>query len=201
MVVIDPLPLHLFKHESIMKFRIISRHLLAVATLAIFLHSAVEVSAQSAAEETPSTPNIVEIIEQNSEGDITIDIPADLMKLVNPVRKQDVKDEPAASSHRQRTAVSGPRQTSGYRIQIFSDGRNQRTLQSRARARSNSVIARFPKYRNQVYSFSKAPNWYTRIGNFKTQQEASAALSELRRAFPGFAGEMRVVKSNIIVVE
>lgn len=185
-----------------MNIRIISRQLTAAVTLAIISLPAVEVSAQTTPEE-PSTPtNIVEIIENTSEGDVTIDIPDDLMRLVNPVKKQEVKEVPATTtpSHRQRV-VSGPRQTSGYRIQIFSDGRNQRTLQQRAKARSNSVVARFPKYRNQVYSFSKAPNWYTRIGNFKTQQEAGAALSELRRAFPGFAGEMRVVKSNIIIVE
>lgn len=183
-----------------MIIRTISRHILALfALLAVSLFSC-EVFAQTTDEE-PGITNIVVAIESGSNGNVTIDIPASLVKLVEPVKKHEVKEEPANHSTRQRTYVSGPKQVSGYRIQIFSDGRNQRTLQARAQARSNSVVSRFPKYRNQVYSFSKAPNWYTRIGNFKTQQEAATALSELKRAFPGFAGEMRVVKSNIIVVE
>lgn len=89
----------------------------------------------------------------------------------------------------------------GFRIQVFSDGRNPATLQARARARGNAIIAKFPKYRGQVYSFSQAPNWYTRIGNFQTSEEASKALVELKRAFPGFATEMRVVKSSITIIK
>lgn len=154
------------------------------------------------ADEEVAVKDIVGEIERNSGGDITIDIPENLLKLVEPVIKPEVKESPEPQrKHRHSTASTGPRQMSGYRIQIFSDGRNQSTLKSRARARANSVLARFPKYRNQVYSFSKVPNWYTRVGNFKTQQEANAALAELRRAFPGFAGEMRVVRSSIVVVD
>ena len=90
---------------------------------------------------------------------------------------------------------------SGFRIQVFSDGSNPTTLQARAKARGNAIVAKFPKYRGQVYSFSSSPNWYTRIGNFQTQQEAVAALNELKRAFPSFASEMRVVKSPITIVK
>jgi hypothetical protein len=62
-------------------------------------------------------------------------------------------------------------------------------------------VAKFPKYRGQVYSFSSSPNWYTRIGNFRTSAEASAALQEIKRAFPQFASEMRVVKSQIVIIK
>ena len=88
----------------------------------------------------------------------------------------------------------------GFRIQVFSDGSNQRTLEARARARGNAIVAKFPKYRGQVYSYSSAPNWYTRIGNFRTQAEASAALAELKSAFPSLRTEMRIVKSQIIII-
>lgn len=90
---------------------------------------------------------------------------------------------------------------SGFRIQVFSDGSNPTTLQARAKARGNAIVAKFPKYRGQVYSFSSSPNWYTRIGNFKTSKEASAALAELKKAFPAFAAEMRVVKSQITIIK
>lgn len=161
------------------------------------------VSAQSvSAVENPDEPVILNLIEQSSGGSVSIDIPKELEKLLCPSWKPETKDKTVApSSNTRQTVSSGPKQISGYRIQIFSDGRDQRTLQSRANARSNSVIAKFPKYRNQVYSFSKAPNWYTRVGNFRTYNEATAALAELKRAFPAFAGEMRIVKSNIIVVD
>lgn len=89
----------------------------------------------------------------------------------------------------------------GYRIQVFSDGRNQHSLESRARARGSAIVARFPKYRGQVYTFSSAPNWYARVGNFRSQEEAASALAELKRAFPQFASEMRVVRSRIVVVK
>jgi uncharacterized glyoxalase superfamily metalloenzyme YdcJ len=84
-------------------------------------------------------------------------------------------------------------------VQVFSDGRNQTTLEARARARGNAIVAKFPKDRGQVYSFSKSPNWYTRVGNFSTAAEANAALQELKRAFPSFASEMRTVKCDIIL--
>lgn len=147
--------------------------------------------------ETEKEQNIIEVIEETSAGNITIDIPDNLIKLIEPVKASEIQD----NTKRYRTKPSGHRQISGYRIQIFSDGRNQSTLKRRATARANSVIAKFPQYRNQVYSFSKAPNWYTRVGNFKTEREANAALMDLRRAFPSFAGEMRIVRSNIVVIE
>ena len=99
---------------------------------------------------------------------------------------------------------NGPKtmkKTQGFRIQVFSDGQNPQTLQSRARARGNAIVARFPKYRGQVYTFSSSPNWYTRVGNFETQAEASRALGELKAAFPQFAGEMRIVKSPVTIVK
>lgn len=95
----------------------------------------------------------------------------------------------------------GVNKMQGYRIQVFSDGSNPTTLQVRARARGNAIVAKFPKYRGQVYSFSQSPNWYTRIGNFKTSEEASKALAELKKAFPHFAAEMRVVKSSITIIK
>lgn len=176
---------HLLSRENHMMKHII--HII----LSLFLLLPLSAIAQSAGTEPGS---IIERIEEESNGNIIIDIPDDILK--------DIFERPE-----QRTQAPGARRGSGkqermtnqgFRIQIFGDGRNQATLRSRATARANAVCARFPKYRGQVYSFSKAPNWYTRIGNFKTRQEADAALGELKRAFPAFASEMRIVKSNIV---
>lgn len=132
--------------------------------------------------------SIVERIEAESDGNVIIEIDPELLEriLTDPevtVRKKETRDPNA--------------KLNGYRIQVFSDGRNQSSLEARAKARGNAIVARFPKYRGQVYTYSSAPNWYTRIGNFRTEEEAQKALDELKRSFPGFSSEMRVVKSKI----
>lgn len=134
--------------------------------------------------------NIVTRIERESNGDITIQMSDEMLDLI-------ISEDEAP---KKRTDRSGIGKTSGWRIQVFSDGRNQHSLESRAKARGNAIVARFPKYRGQIYTFSKSPNWYTRIGNFRSATEANAALTELKRAFPAFANEMRAVKSQIVTI-
>ena len=138
----------------------------------------------------PEYENIVERIEAESNGNVTIEIDDEILEkiLTDPgvaVRKKEARDPNA--------------QRYGFRIQVFSDGRNQSTLEARAKARGNAIVARFPKYRGQVYTYSSAPNWYTRIGNFRNEEEAQKGLDELKRSFPGFSSEMRVVRSKINV--
>lgn len=152
------------------------------------------ISTANAEVEPATSSTIIEEIESGSEGRITIDIPPAILRLI--------LDEPVkAPSQEGPTLHPGVNKMSGYRIQVFSDGRNQHSLESRAKARGAAILAKFPKYRGQVYSYSESPNWYTRVGNFQTSGEASEALSELKRAFPGFASEMRVVKTQIIVIK
>lgn len=144
-------------------------------------------------ETETSALTVVERIEESSLGNVTIDIPQNILQEILKERKEP--------QHREETLKPGINKLSGFRIQVFSDGRNQQSLESRARARGNAIVAKFPKYRGQVYSHSSSPNWYTRVGNFRTQAEASAALAELKRAFPQFSSEMRVVKSKIVVIK
>lgn len=135
--------------------------------------------------------NVVEKIQAESNGNITIDIPQNILDLIlQPQPKKEVQE-----------IKPGVNKLSGYRIQVFSDGRNQHTLEARAKARGSSILAKFPKYKGQVYTYSSSPNWYTRIGNFRTNAEANAALTELKKAFPNFASEMRVVKCQIVVIK
>lgn len=134
--------------------------------------------------------NIVERIEAESNGNVEIEIDGDLL--------DKILTDPGVSGKKKET--KDPNATrNGYRIQVFSDARNQSSLEARAKARGNAIIARFPKYRGQVYTFSSAPNWYTRIGDFRTEEDARKALEELKRSFPGFSSEMRVVRSKINV--
>ncbi len=144
-------------------------------------------------DEDPERGNPVLEIMEESNGNVVIDIPESILnQILTPVetpKKQEPKLRP------------GINKMTGYRVQVFSDGRNQGSLEARAKARGSAILARVPKYRGQVYTFSQSPSWYTRIGNFRTQQEANAAMAELKRAFPSFASEMRVVRCKIVVIK
>lgn len=143
------------------------------------------------AADTHTDTNIVEKIQTESNGNVIIDIPSNLLDLMLQSSKKEQIHE----------IKHGVNKLSGFRIQVFSDGRNQHTLEARAKARGSAILAKFPKYRGQIYTYSSSPNWYTRVGNFRTNAEANAALSELKRAFPNYSSEMRVVKSQIVVVK
>ena len=136
--------------------------------------------------------NPVKKIEAESNGNITIDIPPAILELILT---------PNSPKHHSVEIKPGINKLQGYRIQVFSDGRNQQTLEARAKARGSAILAKFPKYRGQVYTYSSSPNWYTRIGNFRSQAEANSALTELKQAFPNYASEMRVVKCQIVVIK
>ena len=142
--------------------------------------------------QTTEKPNPVEKIMVESNGNITIDIPATILEAIlqSPSGKKSDAD-----------LKTGINKIAGYRIQVFSDGRNQSTLESRAKARGNMILSKFPKYKGQIYTYSSSPNWYTRIGNFRTASEANSALTELKKAFPNLSSEMRVVKSQIVVIK
>lgn len=165
------------------------RSLFISTIMAVAGNLALPATAQSAPDD------VVSDIENASQGRIEIDIPQNILQQIfidNNAERKRTQSQPVIKP--------GINKLDGYRIQVFSDGSNQRTLEARARARGNAIVAKFPKYRGQVYSYSSAPNWYTRIGNFRTQAEASSALAELKNAFPSLRTEMRVVKSQIIII-
>jgi hypothetical protein len=144
-------------------------------------------------QKTEQSSNPVGRIVEESNGNVSIDIPDKILDLIINIPDEPIKPE--------KTLLrQGINKLTGYRIQVFSDGRNQHSLEARAKARGNAILARFPKYRGQIYSYSKSPNWYTRVGNFRTADEANNALTELKRAFPSFASEMRAVKCQIVVI-
>lgn len=152
------------------------------------------VAAQSESAGSEVKTNPVEQIQQESDGKILISIPENILELL-------LSDQDSYKKQTGPVIKPGINKLTGYRIQVFSDGRSQHSLESRAKARGSAIVARFPKYRGQIYTFSSAPNWYTRVGNFKSSTEAASALAELKRAFPQFASEMRVVKSPIVIIK
>ena len=171
---------------------ILSSGLFSILIVIMAIGVPINISAQETQSDPESTKrNIVEQIETESGELIKIEIPAYILEKLMALPRH-------GSKHMLKPGIN---RVSGWRIQVFSDGRNQHSLEARANARGSAILARFPKYRGQIYSFSKSPNWYTRVGNFTTIQEANAALAELKRAFPSFAAEMRAVKCQIVIIK
>ena len=159
--------------------------------LMFMLFSSLELSLKAQTNEhNPVNP--VEKIEEESDGNIKIDIPEQILEIIL---------QSPGGGKRNAELKSGINKITGYRIQVFSDGRNQSTLESRAKARGNMILSKFPKYKGQIYTFSSSPNWFTRVGNFRTAAEANSALAELKKAFPNLSSEMRFVKSQIVVIK
>lgn len=153
--------------------------------------SPVEAQNESSRQESVSP---VDKIENGSNQRIKITIPDFILDLL-------VSDQDRDRKQTGPVIRPGVNRLNGFRIQVFSDGRSAHSLESRAKARGSAIASKYPKYRGQVYTFSSAPNWYTRVGNFQTQQEAVKALAELKRSFPQFASEMRIVRSQIVIVK
>ena len=143
----------------------IRRLCIALAALLVF--------APAAADE--NTPNYVERIEAESEGNVAFDIPDNVLDLIFSGFREEKKPQKSVKAN---VLHSGVNKLSGYRIQVFSQGHGQGSVEARAKAR-----------------------WYTRVGNFQTAAEANRALAELKRAFPQFAGEMRLVRCQITIVK
>ena len=76
----------------------------------------------------------------------------------------------------------------GFRIQAYTDN-NAKTAKAAAQKRARDIAMKFPQYRS--YITYKAPSWRLRIGDFKTQQEAKAALNRIKSVYPNFARERR----------
>ena len=120
--------------------------------------------------------------------------------------KQDVKEEKKKEEKKEEPVLKKPKRqhTSqktiesrgvGFRIQAYSD--NQSTAKAAAQQRARDIAMKFPQYRS--YISYKAPSWRLRIGDFKTQKEAQAALQRIKSVYPKFAREMVIVRDRINV--
>lgn len=144
-------------------------------------------SLAASADETVVTTTIVDHITAGTENTVTQ--PDALLKrlvpITTPAEEEESHDEPSRP-------VNG--RLAGYRVQVFSDN-NVRTAKAEASSKQRIISARFPQY--QTYVRYNSPYWRLKVGDFKTQQEANAAAEELRKAFPAYSKEIRVVRDRI----
>lgn len=82
----------------------------------------------------------------------------------------------------------------GFKIQAFA-GNNQRTSKNEAYYKQGLINTSFPDHETVVIFDS--PFWRLRVGNFKTREEASGVMSEIRKNFPSFGKEMYIVVDEV----
>lgn len=135
---------------------------------------------------------VVTIVDHITSGTSNvINQPEELLKRLLPVEgvEEESKEEIARP-------VNG--RMAGFRVQVFSDN-NARTAKNEARSKQRIISSRFPQY--QTYVMYTSPYWRLKVGDFRTQQDANAAADELRRAFPAYSKEIRVVRDRVTVHE
>ncbi len=132
------------------------------------------------------TATIVDHITKDSIN--IINQPEKLMQRLFPV--EGVQEE----EQKEETARPVNGRMAGYRVQVFSDN-NARTAKSEARSKQRIISSRFPKY--QTYVIYTSPYWRLKVGDFRTQQEANNAAEELRKAFPSYSKEIRIVRDRV----
>ena len=82
----------------------------------------------------------------------------------------------------------------GYRVRVFS-GNNQNESKQTAYGIERDMREAMPDL--DTYVVFKTPNWRLLVGNYRTSEEAVAALRALKRKFPTWGREMFVVKDEI----
>lgn len=87
-------------------------------------------------------------------------------RINNLVKKQSEVIPPATSP-----------QIDGYRLQLFFDSDKQKIDKARV-----SFLAQFPKV--ETYVTYSAPNYFLRVGDFRTKLEAEKIKSEVEQEFP-----------------
>lgn len=135
---------------------------------------------------TDSVPGIIQ--ELDSIGMMKVHQPEALQKRLG------TNGETLAEDSEQKVQSNVQRGRTGYRVEVFSDN-NVRTAKVQAASKKRLLKARMPQYR--VYLVFEAPFWRVRLGDFTNRSAADAALQEVRRNFPAFATDLRVVRCTI----
>ena len=109
-------------------------------------------------------------------------------------KKEEVTPKKPKRNHTSQQTIES--RGVGFRIQAYTDN-NPRTAKAAAQRRARDIAMKVPQYRS--YISYKAPAWRLRIGDFKTQREAKAALQRIKSVYPKFAREMVIVRDRINV--
>lgn len=151
---------------------------------------AVALCQSALADDTPKTMSLIDHIQSDSI--IEIIAPAGLEQRLSPSEVDDVQTSPEG-----KTSGSAVR-SGGYRILVFSDN-NARSAKTEALTRARNISARFPQHRTHVVY--NAPFWRLKVGDFRNLQEAQQVADEIKRVFPSYSREVRVVRDRVSIVK
>ena len=129
---------------------------------------------------------------------LVIDQPAALASRLKPVVNIETTEQSVIESESVEQSAQPPakqnERTVGYRVQVFSDN-NIRTAKAEARNKAAAVTAAMPHYR--TYVTYESPFWRLRVGDLRSKADATEAADELKRTFPAFSREIRVVRDRV----
>ena len=135
----------------------------------------------------------------NPESGVTIEAPEALLRRTQPGSSgsnmaESVTEDAAGEMEQERAVRTKSGKTVGFRVQVYADN-NARSAKVEARQRERAIEQQFPGY--TTYVSYASPYWRLRVGDFTTQYDAEKAASEIRKAFPRYAKEVRVVRDRI----
>jgi hypothetical protein len=127
--------------------------------------------------------NIVEELQKNKvgQGIVTIHQDASITALLGSVY---VKDENAKEPKVLKA--------SGYRVQVYA-GNNSRVARQEANEVADNIKKEFPEL--SVYAFFQPPRWLCRVGDYRSIEEADAAMRRLKAT--GKFKEVSIVREQI----
>lgn len=160
------------------------------------------VSAQDPANESPAAEpetNIVTRVNDPASA-VSFDMPQALLdRIMNTQEAEKNEEGHETEAEAEETEAEKPVRTKGtksvgYRVQVYADN-NARTAKGTARQRERVISGAFPHY--GTYVTYASPYWRLRVGDFRSQYDAEKAAAEIKRAFPSFAREVRVVRDRV----
>lgn len=143
--------------------------------------------------------SIIDELNQNraGQGKITIYQDDAIKRLVGTSIARNTPNDDLILSQLDNTVTNTAKsfiRAKGFRIQVYS-GNNQRLSKNEAESRRDAILSSFPNM--EVNVTFNSPVWRVKAGNFRTQEQASEALNELKNRFPSFGREMYIVSDVV----
>lgn len=151
--------------------------------------SSLSVSAQSIADRLDKRTNVKIVQPAQLRARLTSSKPVETI-VTEEAEAENVASAPTTTA---ATTTGG-----GYRVQVFSDN-NPRTAKGEAQSKAAAIGEAFPQW--ATYITYDSPYWRLRVGDFRTYDDATHAVVELKNAFPAYRRELRVVRDRIKITD
>ncbi len=160
----------------------------------IYLIAPVILAALTATAQTAAPTDSLNIVDRiNASEVIVIEQPAGLQeRILQSPAEEAAATQGAAEDNKPKKKGVQP----GYRVLVFADN-NARTAKNRANTVARRVAGAVPGQR--TYVVYESPYWRMKLGDFTTREDAEKAATLLRRKFPSYASEVRVIRDRVVI--